>query len=629
MPGPSLRRSVVLLGLLTVLGGFVGIVQTYSADSASSTTGTVASDRRELERYQPSPEELRSPYQRPRPGQARGGVYKDQITPHWFHNDTRFWYRNNLRGGAKEFILVDAEAGTRRPAFDHQRLAAALSKGAGAEYRADRLPFDEIAFVNEGKTVSFRVGGTVWKCDLTSYECSKEESGATLPQLDEAALVAARVQEQAERERQRQERDLARMEAILPDGPNPSEDQEEQAEQVALLQRPPDRGGRSPDGKWTAFVKENNVYVRSQDGKEIPLSKDGAADNSYGNLEWAGDSKTLVAFRIEPGERKEVYLIQSSPPGGGRAKLQTIPYALPGDKFTAYELNLFDVAGQKQAKPEVDRIDFARPDLRWRQDGHTFTYEKRDRGHQRFRLIEVDTHTGKARNLIDEKTETFIWSAHMDGLNLRAVNWLRRTDEIIQMTERDGWRHLYLLDAKEGKVKNLITPGFPDRILWHQAVAKKYPSDDISRVGIYGTSAGGQNSTGGVLFHPDFYKVAVSGSGCHDNRMDKASWNEQWMGYPVGPQYAESSNVDNARRLRGKLLLIVGELDKNVPPESTLRVADALIRAGKDFDYLVVPNAGHGSGGAYGARRMQDFFVRHLHGVEPPDRNAGARAGGE
>jgi len=104
--------------------------------------------------------------------------------------------------------------------------------------------------------------------------------------------------------------------------------------------------------------------------------------------------------------------------------------------------------------------------------------------------------------------------------------------------------------------------------------------------------------------------------------MDKASWNEQWMGYPVGPQYAESSNIDNARRLRGKLFLIVGELDDNVPPESTLRFADALIRAEKDFDLLVVPGGGHGAGGAYGWRRLQDYFVRHLHGTEPPDRNA-------
>jgi hypothetical protein len=104
--------------------------------------------------------------------------------------------------------------------------------------------------------------------------------------------------------------------------------------------------------------------------------------------------------------------------------------------------------------------------------------------------------------------------------------------------------------------------------------------------------------------------------------MDKSSWNEQWMGYPVGPQYSASSNIDNAYRLRGKLLLIVGELDTNVPPESTYRLCDALIKAGKDYDFVLVPGAGHGMGGAYGQRRLQDFFVRHLLGTEPPDRNA-------
>src|SRR5439155_22013449 len=129
---------------------------------------------------------------------------------------------------------------------------------------------------------------------------------------------------------------------------------------------------------------------------------------------------------------------------------------------------------------------------------------------------------------------------------------------------------------------NLKDAGFPDRILWHQAVAKKYPYYDISRVGIYGTSAGGQSAAGAVLFHPEFYQAAVANSGCHDNRMDKASWNEQWMGYPVGPQYAESSNIDNAGKLEGHLFLVVGEVDTNVPPESTVRFVDALIIANKD-----------------------------------------------
>lgn len=169
--------------------------------------------------------------------------------------------------------------------------------------------------------------------------------------------------------------------------------------------------------------------------------------------------------------------------------------------------------------------------------------------------------------------------------------------------------------------KNIADAGFPDRILWIKAAAEKYPYMDISRVGIYGHSAGGQNSTAAILFYPEFYKVAVSSCGCHDNRMDKAVWNEQWLGYPVGPHYAEQSNVTNAHKLVGKLLLIVGEVDRNVPPESTLKVADALIKAKKDFDLLVLPGMGHSPGGEYGERRRRDFFVEHLMGVTPPDWN--------
>jgi dipeptidyl aminopeptidase/acylaminoacyl peptidase len=176
---------------------------------------------------------------------------------------------------------------------------------------------------------------------------------------------------------------------------------------------------------------------------------------------------------------------------------------------------------------------------------------------------------------------------------------------------------------------DLKDAGFPDRILWHRAVAARYPYYDVSRVGIYGTSAGGQNAAGAVLFHPDFYKAAVANSGCHDNRLDKASWNEQWMGYPVGPQYSDCSNIDNAWRLKGKLFLIVGEMDSNVPPESTMRLADALIRARKDFELLVVPGADHGIRGpasAYAERRMRDFFVHSLLDKEPPEHNGMASA---
>jgi dipeptidyl aminopeptidase/acylaminoacyl peptidase len=98
------------------------------------------------------------------------------------------------------------------------------------------------------------------------------------------------------------------------------------------------------------------------------------------------------------------------------------------------------------------------------------------------------------------------------------------------------------------------------------------------------------------------------------------------MGYPLGPQYGESSNIDNAKRLRGHLFLVVGEMDNNVPPESTYRFVDALIKANKDFDFLVVPNGGHGAGGAYSAHRREDFFVHHLMGKEPANRNAETQA---
>lgn len=166
--------------------------------------------------------------------------------------------------------------------------------------------------------------------------------------------------------------------------------------------------------------------------------------------------------------------------------------------------------------------------------------------------------------------------------------------------------------------QNIADAGFPDRRLWIEAAAREIPAMDLSRVGIYGTSAGGQNALHAVLLHGDFYHVAVADCGCYDNRMDKIWWNEQWMGYPIGPHYEEQSGRTLAKNLEGPLLLMLGELDTNVDPASTYQVVDALIAADKDFQLVVIPNAGHGvAGHPYGRRMMRDFFVRHLLGVEP------------
>jgi dipeptidyl aminopeptidase/acylaminoacyl peptidase len=171
--------------------------------------------------------------------------------------------------------------------------------------------------------------------------------------------------------------------------------------------------------------------------------------------------------------------------------------------------------------------------------------------------------------------------------------------------------------------KNLGDAGFPDRIAWHRAFAQKNTWYDTTRVGLYGTSAGGQNALGGLLFHSDFYKVAYSNSGCHDNRMDKIWWNEHWMGWPLGPHYEASSNVVHAGKLKGHLMLVVPEMDTNVDPSSSYQVVNALIQSGKYFDLLVVPNGGHGAGGGYASRKRNDFFVQWLLGVQPPNWNMG------
>ncbi|KPK73867.1 MAG: peptidase S9 [Phycisphaerae bacterium SM23_30] len=715
---------------------------------------------------------------------TQGKVFKAQLNPNWFDDGRKFWYRNDLRDEAREFILVDAVEGTRRPAFNHRRLARALSQAAGESYAADKLPFDNIQFTDDGGAIEFDVEDARWKCDLNTYECTK------IGPAPEWRRGEERGPRGGQRRGQRR-------------GDEPRRGD----------------GTASPDGKWTAFIKDYNLYLRSiYSTDEFQLTDDGVENHYYSSVSWAPDSRRLVAYHTEPGDNKEVYLIQSSPPEGGRAQLRTRSYDLPGDKLTTREMYVFHAETKNRIKVDLEPIDFGgAPRLRWKADNNSFTFERTDRGHQRFRVIEVNAEDGEARNVIDEKAETFI-----DSWKRGKIQYVDSTNELIWASERDGWNHLYLVDINTGAVKNQITKGqwlvrgidrvdeekrqiwfrtgglvkdqdpylihycrinfdgtgfidltaadgnhsiqyspdrkyfidtysrndlppvhelrraadgslvcelekaditdlqetgwvmpevfrakgrdgqtdiwgiicrpmnydsskkypvieyiyagphgshvpknfsayssmqalaelgfivvqcdgmgtsnrskafhdvcwqnlkdagFPDRILWIQAAARKYPYMDAGRVGIYGTSAGGQNAMGAVLFHPEFYKAAVANCGCHDNRMDKASWNEQWMGYPVGEHYAESSNVDNAHLLQGKLFLIVGELDTNVPPESTLRVVDALIKAQKDFELLFVPNGGHGAGGPYGERRKRDFFVRHLLGVEPPEWN--------
>ena len=265
-------------------------------------------------------------------GPAR--VFKAQISPHWFLENTRFWYRNDLRDGAREFVLVDAEQGVRRPAFDHERLAAALSKAAGKEFKAAHLPFTEIEFSEHGSSVRFKADEKAWVCDLTAYTCSEDEAGTAM--IFPAAVPRPPVWPTEADGGFELARDNAEEPFASPD-PRPQSQTAPRGSRgtggAGGRNRAASPSVDSPDGKWTALLRGGNVYLRpAGGGDEEQFSQDGATNRAYARLEWAPDSQSFIAWRIEPGEANLVYLLESSPAGGGPAKMASRPYPQPGNR---------------------------------------------------------------------------------------------------------------------------------------------------------------------------------------------------------------------------------------------------------------------------------------------------------
>ena len=802
---------------------------------------------------------------------VRGTVFGDRVVPHWSADGDAFWYRVDGPGGTRAFWHVDAVTGAKRPAFDAARLAAAIGTATGHPADAERLPVDDAAF--DGGTVAVRVRGKWWTVDpatdaLTPKAGVVGDAGG-LPKLDRphpsgtagdettitfANRTAGPIQlfwvdgdghrkpygTVAAGDRHDQNtyanhvwvvtdaagKTLAAYQATAAGGDAIVGDATIRPT-TAPATAPPPRGrpvrpgddATSPDGRYTAAVLNHDLVLldRRHGNAAITLTTDGTAADGYdGGFCWSPDSTRLVATRTVDGDHRQVTVVQSSPPGQVQPRVERFDYLKPGDRIPLTKPHLFDVPGRRQI-PVSDALfpnPWAVEDVRWEPAARRFTFRYNQRGHQVLRVIAVDGQTGDATAVIDERSKTFV-----DYADKSFVDYLGGTGEIVWMSERDGYNHLYLYDAATGRVTNQIThgpwvvrhvdrvdadrrqvwfqaggvdpkqdpyyvhlcranldgtglvdltpgdgthraafspdgrflvdtysrvdlppvtelrratdgslvcplekadatalleagwrfperfvakgrdgktdvygviyrptnfdptkrypviediyagpqgsfvpkaftkntygmamaelgfvvvqvdgmgtndrsrafhdvcwrnlgdAGFPDRIRWIKAAAAKHPEMDLTRgVGIYGTSAGGQDALRALEAHGDFYTAAVADCGCHDNRMDKIWWNELWMGWPVGPWYAEQSNVTHAKDVTGALLLIVGETDHNVDPASTMQVVNALVRADRDFDLLVIPNADHGQDGAYGDRRRKDFFVRHLLGVEP------------
>ncbi|QOC24270.1 DPP IV N-terminal domain-containing protein [Wenzhouxiangella sp. AB-CW3] len=720
---------------------------------------------------------------------------RDIAEPARWADEQHFYYRRTTAGGF-EFMLRHVEDGEARPAFDHQKLADALADATGREQQALRLPFSSFSFRDDRRAVRFRAHGDELRCDIEDeYACQ----------------------------------------TVTRDGP---ESRPRAFGVVRDLSVPADNTPRpSPDGRYEAFVRDHNVMLRStEDGEVRQLSQDGTEGHFYDpeSLVWSPDSSRLAIYRVRPGYPRQVKRVETAPGDQLQPRLQSQLYPKPGDPVDIESPVIFQVDESRQLNVSTDLFanPFRMSAMQFRDDGKSLAFRFVERGHQRVRLIEVDTESGEARVVIDETSETFVNDWWHRGF-FHDVKQLGR--EILWMSERDGWNHLYLYDGKTGRArqltegewvvrrvlevdeqrreiwfaasgrepgdpyfqhvyridfdgrnlrhmtphdawhdvslspdldyyvntwsrvdhptvselrdarsgellatleegdvetlkeagfrypepfvapgrdgetpihglivrptdydpeqrypvieniyagphdsfvpktfwpfgrhaagdkvigmqaladlgfivvqidgmgtmnrskafhdvawKNLGDSGFPDRIAWHRALAEADPSYDIERgVGIYGASAGGQSALGALLFHSDFYTVAVAYNGCYDNRMDKISWNEQWMGWPVDESYSQSSGVDQAHRLQGRLLLILGEQDSNVDPASTWQVVDALIQANKDFDLLALPGEGHGVGRSNGPidyvnRRKFDFFVTHLLEQSTPEWN--------
>lgn len=343
-----------------------------------------------------------------------------EVHAEWLPSD-RFWYRDTGPDGV-EFVIYDAAHGTRRPAFDHAKLAAALSAAAGTTYSAAHLPFMSFEFSPDEQSISFQVKAQHWNCDLQVGHCAV--------------------------------------------GTKPAEGA-----------APPEE--LSPDGKHAAFIRDYNLWVRDvASGKETQLTTDGVKDFGYVTdnagwihsdrpiLLWSPDSKKIATFQQDQRGVGEMYLVETKV---GHPVLQAWKYPLPGDAVvTTIQRVIIDLDGPKvirlQMLPDQHRSSLCDDvecrgsdwdDVEWSPDAKHLAFVSTSRDHKDEHLRVANAETGAVRDVLEEKVAT----QYESGWG--RVNWryLPESNEVIWFSERDNWGHLYLYDLATGQLKNQITTG--------------------------------------------------------------------------------------------------------------------------------------------------------------------------
>ncbi|MFO8060143.1 MAG: DPP IV N-terminal domain-containing protein [Bacillota bacterium] len=400
---------------------------------------------------------------------GEGLVFNAEVNPHWLSDSQRFWYRSRTRDGC-EFILVEPDPGVRRQAFDHQRLASALSVASADPCVHHQLPFDEFEFTEDERAIVFETDRQRWRCDLDTYSCTKT----------------------AEDE----------------DSPGP--------------------GVTSPDGRWTAFVRNHNLHVTDDSGRVLTLTEDGGpgcdyavpvpsplraagidpADGPSPALLWSPDSHRILTHRISCEGAGQFHLVQSVPlDGNTRPKLHSYTYPLPGDeRVPLAELVILDVRERTRCPVQADPLPVLyygsplRPEWTWWSgDGTRIYVVRRERGYQGYSLIEIDAETGESRTVLEEQARTAI-DPHLTSMGSPNIRTMSDGEEVIWFSQRDGWGHIYLYDG-EGNLRNRITSG-------HWAVADIVCVDEKGRR-VYFTGVG--REPGRDPYYCHLYRASLDG----------------------------------------------------------------------------------------------------------------------